>query len=374
MKGLFKSMLLVGFGLVAHRTEVLSQTTNEIPLAGAPYSPYPGKVTVTKVMHFDNLCWKIAMAGGTFYFETGETKGRSGFSSAFDMAGNDWIGNDADRGYNKSPSNGGKHEYRGYPNFGEGNFCHPQRTTAGIKSMWVKEDGTAESFAGKLEGDHLILKVANAEYDIEIHCFASHGSIKVLKAANKYAFLFEGPIGGEQEASVEKDFYVIKSGAKNTKWGSGLGYLDPAFGNNFPSPYYYLVDADPKDAQVWYSGTKNWAPASAGDEGWIQGTNMVIFSHGRDQDKRAYTGTTAINVFGFARKAAHDSIDGFISARLAAPFSAAGTGTTGNLRIDADYRAPWSAGNLRIYGDGRVRVMSVQGSGYSLYGLDGAER
>ena len=102
----------------------------------------------------------------------------------------------------------------------------------------------------------------------------------------------------------------------------GLGYLEPEFGNKFPSPYFYLVDSDPKDTQVFYAGVKNAGPDLAGDEGWRQGTNMVIFSFGRDQDKRAYTGTDAVCVFGFQNKSDHKSLSRLIEARLKSPFKA----------------------------------------------------
>ncbi|EMI25836.1 protein containing DUF1593 [Rhodopirellula europaea SH398] len=291
------------------------------PSAGTPYSPFPSNVVVTKVKHFDNMCWKIAAAGGTWYFENGETGGKTGFSSAFDQAGNDWIGNDADRGYNKSSASGGRHEYRGWPNFGNGNFNHPQRSS-GSKSWWVDASGNAVAFDEKLEGDHLIMRSSNAKYDVEYHFFPSHAAIKVLKAADKYAFLYEGPIGGEQDASVEKDFYVLKDGKHRKCKEGGLGYLESEFGNKFPSPFFYLEDSDPKDTQVWYAGVKNAGPESAGDEGWRQGSNMVIFSFGRDEDKRAYTGTDAVCVFGFQPKGSHEHIASFIESRLESPFAA----------------------------------------------------
>ncbi|MEP0430384.1 DUF1593 domain-containing protein [Rhodopirellula bahusiensis] len=291
------------------------------PSAGTPYSPFPSNVVVTKVKHFDNMCWKIAAAGGTWYFENGETGGKTGFSSAFDQAGNDWIGNDADRGYNKSSASGGRHEYRGWPNFGNGNFNHPQRSS-GSKSWWVDASGNAVAFDEKLEGDHLIMRSSNAKYDVEYHFFPSHAAIKVLKAADKYAFLYEGSIGGEQDASVEKDFYVLKDGKHRECKEGGLGYLESEFGNKFPSPFFYLEDSDPKDTQVWYAGVKNAGPESAGDEGWRQGSNMVIFSFGRDEDKRAYTGTDAVCVFGFQPKGSHEHIASFIESRLESPFAA----------------------------------------------------
>ncbi|MEQ8336169.1 MAG: hypothetical protein RIA62_02410 [Cyclobacteriaceae bacterium] len=295
---------------------------NENPVSGKPYTPYPDKVIVKKVLHFDNLCWKIATAGGTWYFENGETDGKTGFSSAFDQAGNDWIGNDADKGYNLSSSKGGKHEYRGWPNFGEGNFNHPQRKS-NSKSWWVDIHGNKVDFNGQLEGDHLIMRAANEKYELEYHFFPSHAAIKVLKAEDKYAFLFEGPIGGEQDASVEKDYYVLKDGKQRETKTGGLGYLEPEFGNKFPSPFFYLVDSDPNDHQVFYVGVKNTGPESAGDEGWRQGDNMVIFSYGRDEDKRAYTGTDAICVFGFQEKAPHKKITKYIESRLKNPLKPA---------------------------------------------------
>ncbi len=293
--------------------------SNEEPLSGMGYSPLPTNVVVTKVRHFDNLCWKIAGAGGTWYFETGETDGKTGFSSAFDQAGNDWIGNDADRGYNKSSSNGGKHEYRGWPNFGEGNFNHPQRKS-NSSTYWVDESGNEIAFNGQLEGELLIMRSSNEKYELEYHFFPTYAAIKVLKAADKYAFLFEGPIGGEQEASVKKDYYVLKDGIHRECKSGGLGYLESEFGNKFPSPFFYLADSDPKDTQVFFVGVKNNNPLTAGDEGWRQGDNMVIFSFGRDDDKRALTGTEAICVFGFHQKGSHKKISKFIQSRLKNPF------------------------------------------------------
>ncbi|SNR54867.1 hypothetical protein SAMN04488009_2320 [Maribacter sedimenticola] len=290
------------------------------PTAGIGYQPFPKNVRVTKVKHFDNMCWKIAAAGGTWYFENGETDGKTGFSSAFDQAGNDWIGNDADKGYNTSSSNGGKHEYRGWPNFGEGNFNHPQRKS-NATSYWTDAKGNPIAFNHILEGDHLIMRTSNETYDLEYHFYPTHATIKIIKAKDNYAFLYEGPVGGEQEAPIEKDYYVLKDGVHRTFVEGGLGYLNPEFGNKFPSPYFYLADSDPKDTQVFYVGVKDTGPTAAGDEGWRQGDNMVIFSFGRDEDKRAYTGNEAICVFGFYPKGPHDQISTFIESRLKQPFT-----------------------------------------------------
>jgi MYXO-CTERM domain-containing protein len=330
------------------------------PESGAPYDPYPDMVVVTKVRHFDNECWKIASAGGTLYFENGETDGKTGFSSAFDMVGNDWIGNDADRGYNTSPSTGGRHEYRGWPNFGEGNFDHPQRSS-GASTRWVDADGNEIPFVDRLEGSHLRMRSSNSNYELEYHFFTTHAAIKILKANDKYAFLFEGPIGGEQER--DSDYYVLEDGVRRNNWGSGLGYIDPEFGNKFPSPFFYLLDDDPMDSQVWYVGVKDTAPESAGDEGWIQGSNMVIFSFGRDNDQRAYEGTQAVSVFGFyPKEAGHEEIATFINGRLADPFSVvdAGIGGTGGTS---------STGGMAGVGGG---AGGVAGSAVAGFGGDNA--
>jgi hypothetical protein len=305
------------------------------PAAGVPYSPQPNRVLVTKVKHFDIMCWKIAAAGGTWYFEMGgnEGSGSTGFSSAFDQAGNDWIGNDKDKGFNKSPAFGGKHDYRGFPNFGNGDFDHPQRV-GGPKasSRWVDAEGKDVEFKGKLEGDHLMLRSSNAKYETEYHFFPSHIAMKVLKADDKYSFLYEGPIGGEQDKELEKDYYVLKDGKprqlNRTSPMGGLGYIDPDLGKKFPSPFFYFVDSDSKDTQVFYVGAKDLQPDSYGDEGWMQcnkdGANMVVFSFGRAKNQRVLTGTTAVCVFGFHQKGEHDAISKFIEARLAEPFSPAG--------------------------------------------------
>lgn len=341
------------------------------PPAGAPYAPHPAKVLVTKVKHFDNMCWKIATAGGTWYFENGETGGKSGFNSAFDQAGNDWIGNDADRGYNKSPATGGRHEYRGWPNFGNENFDHPQRAS-GTKTKWVDANGIEVPFTDKLEGDHLRMRSFNAKYELEYHFFPTHAAIKIIKAADLYAFLYEGPIGGEQETPLEKDYYVIKDGKPRAVAGVACcGYLEKEFGNKFPSPFFYLVDSDPKDSQVWYAGVKEVGPATAGDEGWRQGTNMVIFSFGRDQDKRAYSGTNAVCVFGFHKKAAHDSISAFIEARLADPFVSAGGPTSILPAGDSHARVPGGR-YLEISSNKTLRFKASAASTYSLHAIDGS--
>jgi hypothetical protein len=307
----------------------------EEPAVGAPYSPYPSKVVATKVTHFGIPSWKIATAGGTWYFEAGgtEAKGSTGFSSAFDQAGNDWIGNDKDKGFNKSPSFGGKHDYRGFPQFGSGpDFDHPARPGSKGATKWVNEKGEEIEFKDKLEGDHLILRSFEPRFETEYHFFASHAAIKVIKADAKYCFLYEGPIGGEQEKPIEKDYYVLKDGKarqlNRTAPTGALGYIDPEFtGGKFPSPYFYFVDADPKDTQIMYVGAKNLEPATYGDEGWMQCqkdqdmANMVIFSFGRAKNQRVLTGTNAVCVFGFLPKGDHAKIDKFIEEKLASPFA-----------------------------------------------------
>lgn len=293
---------------------------NEDPVTGFPYDPFPDNVLVTKVRHFDNISWKIAAAGGTWYFENGETDGMTGFSSAFDKVGNDWIGNDADKGYNQSPSTGGRREYRGWPNFGEGNFDHPQRDS-GSKTYWVDADGNEIVFTDKLEGDHLIMRSFNDTYELEYHFFPTHAAIKVLKADDKYAFLFEGPIGGEQEPPIEKDYYVLIDGVPRGLIHGGTGLIDPVFDNKFPSPFVYMVDSDPEKPQILYIGVKDTGPETAGDEGFRQGENMAIFSFGRGgTNGRSLTGTDAISVFGFFEKNSHEETTEFIQARLKEPF------------------------------------------------------
>ncbi|MDQ8187649.1 nucleoside hydrolase-like domain-containing protein [Pelagicoccus sp. SDUM812002] len=311
------SRLSLLLAIVALGTGALSSAKNEA-IAGTPYSLFPDKVVVTRVMHFENWCWKIAAGNGTWYFETGETDGKTGFSSAFDHAGNDWIGNDADKGYNLSPRGTGKHEYRGWPNFGNGNFDHPQRPS-GSSTRWVDENGEDLAFdaQGMLKGEHLRMRSANETYELEYHFFPSHIAIKVLRADDAYAFLFEGPIGGEMEGP-EVDKWVFKDGTENGQ----LCSLTECF-----SPFIYFLDTDPKDTQVLYIGATN-LPEGIGGESYVQKDNMVVVSYGRvgtwPNDNRSLTGTDPVAVFGFHDKEGHKEISRFIEQRLVEPFSPVG--------------------------------------------------
>jgi hypothetical protein len=266
------------------------------------------QVVVTQEQRFDYLTWKIEGANGTWHFEiehaeTGETS--TGFNSAIDSEGNDWIANDCV----------GRREWRGWPNFGPDGFGHACRGGGGT-SRWVNEDGTPIEFVNSLEGNHLILESWNDNYRVRYHFFPSHGAIEVLEANQLYAFLWEGPVAGEMD--IEKQFYVLEDGIeRNFVHGQGLGYLDPEFDRNFPSPFFYFLDENAE--QIAYIGARG--QSDGGDEGWAQPDNMVIFSFGREDDKHALTGTNAISVFGFQdKKIGHDEIRAFINGRLNDPF------------------------------------------------------
>src|SRR5690625_3918974 len=88
-------------------------------------------VVVTQEPRFDHLTWKIEAAYGSWYYEiehlqTGEVS--TGFNSAIDKEGNDWIANNCE----------GRREWRGWPNFGPDGFGHPCRGGGGF-SQWVDE-------------------------------------------------------------------------------------------------------------------------------------------------------------------------------------------------------------------------------------------
>jgi hypothetical protein len=289
-------------------------------------------VVVTRERHFNYLTWKIEAAGGIWHFEIesavanasprhGEAGlASTGFHSAIDREGRDWIGNDC------QPNPGGtSREWRGWPNFAGDGFGHPCRGGGG-RSRWVSATGEPISFDDRLEGEHLILESWSDNYRLRYHFFSSHAAIEVLEATAPYAFLFEGPVAGQM--NVARQRYVLENGverpfAYNSQTGCGascLGHLDANFTRNFPSPFFYLVD--PEASQVLYIGATG--QSAGGDEGWAQASNMVIFSFGREKDKHALSGTSAVSVFGFLGRArGHDSISAFIKARLAAPFSRA---------------------------------------------------
>lgn len=265
-------------------------------------------VSVVKEERFDYLTWKINAANGTWHFqirhtETGETS--TGFNSAIDKQGLDWIANDciANR------------EWRGWPNFASDGFGHPCRGGGGT-SRWIDLSGKPLEFADTLTGRQLVLESGNEKYRIRYHFFSSHAAIEVLEAEELFAFLWEGPVAGKM--NIENQYYVLEDGLKREfEHGKGLGYLNPEFGNNFPSPFFYFVDNDAD--QILYVGAKG--ESDGGDEGWVQPNNMAIFSFGRDDDKHALRNIDAVAVFGFLDKEmGHEEISNFINARLKDPF------------------------------------------------------
>lgn len=265
-------------------------------------------VTVTEAQRFDYLTWKIEAANGTWHFqraqaETGETA--TGFNSAIDKQGLDWIANDcvANR------------EWRGWPNFASDGFGHPCRGGGGT-SRWIDATGDPVAIGDTLRGNHLMLESSNEKYRVRYHFFSSHAAIEVLEAKDLFAFLWEGPVGGKM--AIEKQHYLLEDGVKRPfEHGKGLGYLNPEFGNNFPSPFFYFLDEDAD--QILYVGASG--VGGGGDEGWAQPDNMAIFSFGRDDDKHALRNTDAVAVFGFLDKSmGHTQISNFIRARLEAPF------------------------------------------------------
>lgn len=270
--------------------------------------PSSDSVVVTQEQKFDYLTWRIEAANGTWHFEiehleTGEPS--TGFSSAIDRQGNDWIGNDCK----------GIHEWRGFPNFGADGFGHPCRGGGG-SSQWVDSNNDPIDFQDRLEGKHLILESWNNNYKVRYHFFPSHIALEVAEANEPYAFLWEGPVAGELD--IFNQYYVLQDGVQREfAFNTGLGYLEPEFGRNFPSPFFYFLDEDAK--QVVYIGAKG--QSDGGDEGWTQPGNMIIFSFGREDDVHALTGTNAVSVFGFLNKEiGHENISAYIKEKLNDPF------------------------------------------------------
>jgi hypothetical protein len=310
----------------------------EEPAPGKPYDPLPkDKVLVTKVNHFSVMCWKVATAGGTMYFEAGkEAGGRSGISSLFDKDGNDWVGADfSGRGtkdfpYNKVPDCY-NHATRGFPKFTclYGEFETPSKKT-GAETKWLDKDGKEITFTDKLEGEHLIMRsFIEGKMGFEYHFFPTHVAIKHFLGKDNYAFHFQGLIGGEPEKSP-KDYVVLKDGV-HRDLAKGIGMPSGITNKVWPSPFVYMVDSDEKKTQVLFLAAKN-LPENHDDEGWLatcpDGSPIIaVLSFGRKPGSYSgYTisGDEPIFVFGFQPKAAgHEAISSFIEARLADPLKPA---------------------------------------------------
>lgn len=306
------------------------------PVASPRQASEAHAVVVTRARKFGYDTWKIEAAGGTWHFEIASAVANAsrqhttagtpstGFNSAIDRSGNDWIANDC---LPNTPAEGtGSREWRGWPNFAPDGFGHPCRGGGG-QSRWVTADGRQVTFDERFEGDLAILESWNDTYRVRYHFFPTHAAIEVLDARGPYAFLFEGPVAGRM--SVERQRYVLEDGVErpfthDVVTGCAatncLGHIDAVFGGNFPSPFFYLLD--PQADQVLYIGAAG--QSDGGDEGWAQARNMVIFSFGRENDRHALTGTSATSVFGFLdRDLGHDGIRTYIRDRLAAPFATA---------------------------------------------------
>jgi hypothetical protein len=304
------------------------------PGPGTPYSPLPtDKVVVTKVKHFGVVTWKIAAAGGTLYYENGnETGGSVGYNSLFDKDGNDWVGADDEKGFNKVPGcPGWGHKTRGFPKFTGGTEFETPTKKAGGKTRWMDADGKDLTFADKLEATHLVMRSSNDTWEFEYHFFPTHVAIKVIKAGGSYAFHFQGLIGGEPDASP-KDHYVLKDGKKRDI-GKDATFPAEFTGGQFPSPFLYMEDSDEKKTQVFYMAAKNITAAHM-DEAWYatcgETLNVAIFSFGRKPGSSNYTltGTDSVFLFGFQPKASgHEAISGAIEALLADPFKGGSGGT-----------------------------------------------
>ncbi|HYO95215.1 MAG TPA: hypothetical protein VER33_11920 [Polyangiaceae bacterium] len=292
-------------------------------------SPAEAIIKVTKTTWLGDAAWKIeGSANGTFYFEAGDTGG-TGFSSAIDQENKDWILNDA------SKASGMVREYRGFPNLGDDNFNHPQRNS-GSKTQWVGQAPTATMF----EGESLVMKSSNTNFEVEYHFFATHIALKMIRAGGRYSFLYEGPIGGVHQPGV--DWIVGDSdpmpGTQRPVMNSPLGAGRPvngdinttAFVGRSFGKFFYM--GDPVAKQVFFvAKTPDTAET---DEGYGQASNMTIASFGRglvnNVGTRQLTGTANVCTFGFLTKElGHPAIKTFIEGTLANPFMPAAGGQGG---------------------------------------------
>jgi hypothetical protein len=302
--------------------------SEEVPASESQSPAARDLVVVTREQKFNYMTWRIEAAGGTWHFEIESAVPNAspqhaeagipstGFSTAIDRQGNDWIGNDCQRSEET-----GNRANRGWPNFAADGFGHACRGGGG-RSQWVTVTGEPIEFTGGLEGEHLILESWNDSFTLRYHFFPTHAAIEVLRADSLHAFLFEGPIAGQM--NVERQRYVLQDGvhrpiphSAETCGGRCLGHLPAEFVRNFPSPFFYFVD--PEAEQVLYIGVAG--QSEGGDEGWAQPRNMIIFSFGRENDRHALSGTGAVSVFGFLDKSlGHQAVSDFINARLEHPF------------------------------------------------------
>lgn len=256
---------------------------------------------------------RIATAVGTYDLELNN----GGLSSAFDLAGNDWIS------FDPTPGSETEGEFRGLPNavFPEGKF-HPGFNVAASQLMPTTDDVFNARFR---ETVHVATN--DGKWEGEWIFYPRYATFKMLKvdAARKFWLLYEGTPGGELEPAT--DLVGRPDGTRqpaSEPWSGDLVgeewvyFVDPAVSQSF-----FLVhheDDDIVDSYVPFGG-------------------MTVFGFGRDGlATDAYLTTVPQHVtMGFADGISHETVaDAVYSAYKGMGVNLGSVQRPQDLPVDAD--------------------------------------
>ena len=248
-------------------------------------------------------CFKITTPWSTLYFEN--DSGSSGFKGVFCPEGKDWIS--ANYGFGYSIKGGHSSEWRGFPNATDGNFGHPSRSSNSTNTIT------------KQEKDHIIINSKNETMEFNYHFFLSHGAIEVIKAGEKYCFLWEGTNGGSCE---QADFVCFSDGVK--RYMTKTNYHD-----DIPDEWLYF--GDPNLKNVFLMGM--CPDDKLYDENWRDVKNYEVYSFGRGHGSssppwgpRTLTGSQNYLVYTFVERTnSQKEIKTLMNGLLAKPYESYGT-------------------------------------------------